>query len=54
MEGRWAADGTKCETGNKMKETDGMEWKGGGRCMGVGKKGAAAAIKEEKTGSLGG
>ena len=45
------SDGHRMEgSGNKMKETDGIEWKEGGRCMGVGKKGAAAAIKEEKTG----
>ena len=54
MERDWAADATKQETGNKMKETDGIEWKEGGRCKRVGKKGAAAAIKEEKKGKWGG
>ena len=52
MERDLAADATKQETGNKMKETDGIEWKEGGRCKRVGKKGAAAAIKEEKKGEL--
>ena len=37
-----------------MKETDGIEWKEDGRCMRVGKRGAAAAIKEEKKGGWGG
>ena len=36
-----------------MKETDGIEWKEGGRCIGVGKKGAAAGVKEEKKGGEG-
>ena len=42
------------ELGKKMKETAGMEWKGGDRCKRVGKKGAAAGVKEEKKGGRGG
>ena len=38
------------ELGKKMKETAGMEWKEGDRCKRVGKKGAAAGVKEEKKG----
>ena len=41
------------ELGKKMKETAGMEWKEGDRCKRVGKKGAAAGVKEEKKGGEG-